>query len=85
MIQKPLPVFGVALILQLLLSLGAPLAAQAGHDDYDDVDPWLGFEGSLPAPDSAAVSALLTALAGQRSTGLPARRRQHWEQLGPLG
>ena len=85
MIQKPLPVFWVALILQLLLSLGAPLAAQAGHDDYDDVDPWLGFEGSLPGPDSAAVSALLTALAGSDPLVCQLAVASHWEQLGPLG
>lgn len=47
----------------LLVVLAAPLTAQASHEDYDDVDPWLGFESRMPAADSAATARFLRSLA----------------------
>src|SRR5687768_7203911 len=46
----------------LLACIGAPLQAQANHDDYDEVDPWIGVAPALAGPDSAAVAGFLAAL-----------------------
>lgn len=50
-------------LTMLLWGLAGPLQAQAGHEDYDHVDPWVGFDSPGPGPDSAAVAGFVLALA----------------------
>jgi hypothetical protein len=57
------PVFPIALVI-ILNALAIPLNAQSGREDYDDADPWLGFESTRPAADSAAIARFLNSLAG---------------------
>src|SRR3954469_22853625 len=54
----------VASITALLLlgGLASPVPAQEHQPDYDDADPWVGFESPEPAADSAVVSRFLQAL-----------------------
>jgi HEAT repeat protein len=52
-----------AAALFLLGSTATPTSAQGPHSDYDDVDPWVGFQSPEPAADSAAVARFLKALA----------------------
>src|SRR5690348_4773622 len=52
------------LTLTLLCLLTPPLKAQNRHSDYDDVDPWAGFEPPGRGMDSAGVSAFLVGLSG---------------------
>src|ERR671928_1978967 len=51
--------------LAFSLSLFSSLSAQGRHRDYDDVDPWAGFQSSSSGPvaDSATVASFLAGLA----------------------
>src|SRR3954469_11275428 len=55
----------LASVTALLLLGGAAttLPAQQHHSDYDDVDPWAGFQPPEPAADSEGVTQFLKALA----------------------
>ena len=48
--------------LFLLGSTATPMRAQGHHSDYDEVDPWTGFESPRPAADSLAVAQFLNGL-----------------------
>src|SRR3954469_821290 len=60
---KPSLVASVTALL-LLGSTATPMPAQEHHPDYDDVDPWIGFQPPEPAADSSAVARFLGALPG---------------------
>ncbi len=60
--HKPSLVESVTALL-LLGSTATPMPAQEHHPDYDDVDPWVGFQSPEPAADSSAVAHFLGALA----------------------
>jgi hypothetical protein len=73
----------------LLLSWAAlvPLQAQGQEEEYDDPDPWTGFEDIGIGPDSATVARFLAALAASdpvvcqlavRSVG----NNWHWDSDG---
>lgn len=56
--------FPGTLSLALLCLVISPASAQNRHSDYDDVDPWSGFEPPGAGMDSAGVSSLLAGLSG---------------------
>ncbi|MFL5532244.1 MAG: HEAT repeat domain-containing protein, partial [Gemmatimonadales bacterium] len=60
---KPCLVASITALL-LLGSTATPMPAQEHHPDYDEVDPWVGFQPPEPAADSSAVARFLAALAG---------------------
>ena len=59
---RPLIPRSLPLTALLCWTLGGGVAAQHSPDDYDDADPWLGFESPGPTADSAQVSAFFPAL-----------------------
>ncbi|HEY8195549.1 MAG TPA: HEAT repeat domain-containing protein, partial [Gemmatimonadales bacterium] len=52
-----------ALAVLLVVGVLAPAQAQQHGEDYDDADPWAGVRPDHRGPDSAAVGALVRALA----------------------
>ncbi|HEX6435398.1 MAG TPA: HEAT repeat domain-containing protein, partial [Gemmatimonadales bacterium] len=50
----------------LVLSAASRSGAQTSHQDYDEVDPWLGFVPRSSPADSAAVASFLSDLAATR-------------------
>ena len=57
------PSFTSVGFLTILCGIGIqPAAAQERQDEYDDVDPWTGFEESVAGPDSTAVARILGAM-----------------------
>ena len=67
MILHPLLERSATLALLFGSSIALPLPAQRNHDDYDEVNPWLGFEPRDAGPDSAAVAGFLTDLTASRA------------------
>jgi hypothetical protein len=51
------------LLVLLVVSFASRSGAQASHQGYDDVDPWLGFVPRSSPADSAAVAKFLSGLA----------------------
>src|SRR4051812_5183930 len=60
---RPIPFLGLAAAILLGPAAPAPLSAQHHEDDYDDVDPWLGFESRASPADSATIARFLKSLA----------------------
>lgn len=58
----------MVLRLALLFSsaIAIQLPAQRSPQDYDEVDPWVGFEQPETGPDSSAVAGFLATLAASR-------------------
>src|SRR3954462_12369357 len=57
------PLSSLWLTLLVVGLAASPASAQNHHQDYDDVDPWAGFERPGPSLDSASVGRFLAALA----------------------
>src|SRR3954470_4410637 len=66
MIQCPVFERWATLVLLFSFTIALPLRSQRDHQDYDEVNPWLGFEQPDAGPDSAAVAAFLADLAASR-------------------
>ena len=66
MILRPLLERSATLAVLFCSAVAIPLSAQRNHKDYDDVNPWLGFEQRDTGPDSSAVAGFLAALAASR-------------------
>jgi hypothetical protein len=65
MIKRPYSLWPLAALL-LWTGLSAPLQAQNAREDYDDANPWAGFDTPGPRPDSAALAGFLSALAASQ-------------------
>src|SRR4051812_36258572 len=66
MILRPLLERSATLALLFWSGIALPLSAQRNHDDYDEVNPWRGFELGDSGPDPATVARFLADLAGSR-------------------
>ncbi len=80
--HKPSLVASITALL-LLGCTATPMPAQEHHPDYDDVDPWVGFQSPEPAADSAERIAIPPGSGRQRPSRMSVGWKLDRQPLGP--